>query len=49
VRDEDGNCDFEKVLGAEGVYIANIFDTEEVNKLKKRKTETNYEKNKKKI
>jgi hypothetical protein len=31
-----GNCDFERVLGMDGVYIANIFDHYEVEKFKSR-------------
>ena len=47
VRDMEGNCDFEKVLGNEGVYIANIYDHNEVNRLKDKKVEKSFEKKKK--
>ena len=33
---DTGNCDFERLLGMEGVYIANIYDHFEVDKLKTR-------------
>lgn len=33
---DTGNCDFERILGVEGVYIANVFDHSEVEKLKGR-------------
>ena len=26
VRNEEGNCDFEKILSNEGTYIANVYD-----------------------
>ncbi len=25
-RDTEGSCDFEKILGNEGVYISNVYD-----------------------
>jgi hypothetical protein len=28
VRTEEGQCDFEKVLGLEGIYIANVYSQE---------------------
>ena len=34
VRDIEGNCDFERVYGNEGVYIANIYDHNEVERFK---------------
>jgi Sortilin, neurotensin receptor 3, len=33
---DTGNCDFERILGIEGVYIANVFDHNEVEKLRGR-------------
>lgn len=38
VRSEEGDCDFERVSSNEGVFIANTFDSEKVNALKKLKT-----------
>jgi predicted phosphodiesterase len=35
----NGNCDFEKVLGLEGVYIVNVYDIEFVNKRNTKKAE----------
>lgn len=37
---DTGNCDFEKILGMEGIYIANIYDHYEVDKLKSRMDST---------
>ena len=34
VRSADGDCDFEKVESNEGVYIANVYDSEKVHGLK---------------
>ncbi len=33
---DTGNCDFERILGMDGVYITNIFDHYEVEKIKTR-------------
>ena len=34
VRSMDGQCDFEKVAGLEGIYLANIYDSNMIKKLK---------------
>jgi Sortilin, neurotensin receptor 3, len=28
VRTEEGQCDFEKILGLEGIYLANVYHKE---------------------
>ena len=37
---DTGNCDFERILGMEGVYVANVFDHAEVEKSKARSSVT---------
>ncbi|CAD8167582.1 unnamed protein product [Paramecium pentaurelia] len=37
---DTGNCDFERMLGMEGVYVANVFDHQEVEKSKSRSSIT---------
>ena len=38
VRSRDsGNCDFEHIQGVEGVYIANVYDHNEVERYKSRR------------
>jgi hypothetical protein len=34
VRNYDGQCDFEKVQGVEGVYLANIYDKDQLKRIK---------------
>ena len=34
VRDYDGQCDFEKVQGVEGIYLSNIYDKGQLKRLK---------------
>lgn len=34
VRSSDGQCDFEKVAGLEGIYLVNVYDDEMIAKLK---------------
>lgn len=38
-RDIEGSCDFQKILGSQGLYIANVFDRNEYNRFGKRKPE----------
>ena len=33
---DSGNCDFERILGMEGVYVANVYDHQEVEKVRGR-------------
>ena len=34
VRNYDGQCDFEKVQGIEGIYLSNVYDKEQLKRLK---------------
>ena len=34
VRGSDGQCDFDKVSGVEGIYIANIFNNSKLKSIK---------------
>lgn len=44
VRSQDtGHCDFEKIKSMKGVYIANIFDYDEIEKAKQRRKRINSE------
>lgn len=36
VRNLDGNVDFERILGTQGTFIANVFDNHEIQRLKER-------------
>lgn len=38
VRDYDGQCDFERVQGLEGIYLANIYDSQALQKYKQAKS-----------
>ena len=45
VRSQDsGHCDFEKIKSIKGVYIANIYDQEEIERTKSRRKRINSEK-----
>ena len=45
VRSQDtGHCDFERIKSMKGVYIANIFDYEEVERTIQRRKRINTEK-----
>jgi hypothetical protein len=39
-----GNCDFQKILGMEGRFIANVYDNAEVEKVKMRRKKVTNEK-----
>ena len=39
IRDPDGQCDFTKIEGLEGIYIQNVFDEEEARAYKRRFSE----------
>jgi hypothetical protein len=39
-----GNCDFQKILGMEGRFIANVYDNAEVEKVKMRRKQATNEK-----
>jgi Sortilin, neurotensin receptor 3, len=48
VRSQDsGHCDFERIKSVEGVYIANVYDHQEVEKLRQRRKRVNTEKEQK--
>ncbi len=42
-----GNCDFQKILGMEGRFIANVYDNAEVEKVKMRRKKATNEKEQK--
>lgn len=45
VRSEDnGHCDFERIKSVEGVYVANVYDHQEVEKLRMRRKRISEEK-----
>lgn len=48
VRNSNGECDFEKISSNEGVFIANTYDSDKVEKLRSsiKKMESNTKKNK---
>lgn len=47
MRDEEGTCDFEKVLSLNGIYLVNYYESNILNKYRKNKNKIEIENYKK--